>query len=108
MDEERLDLSALSPDPVKWESIIDTTMARVDESLRDDPLATIAAWGRPLLLAAAAARAIIIPVEIALELRESRIDSARRLAEESATWVAADRSPSGSEILRTIASGVAQ
>ena len=57
------------------------------------------------LLAAAAALAIIIPVEIALEIRESRTEGARRLAAESVYWVAAEKAPTGSEILRAMTSG---
>jgi hypothetical protein len=114
MDDRRLDLSALGPEPGEWERVLAATMARVDRALsesgelRDDPFDTIAGWSRPLLLAAAAALAIIIPVEIALEVRESNAAAARRLAQESASWVAAARSPTASEILRAIDSGVVQ
>ena len=86
------------------------TMARVDEhlsreELRDDALTTIAGWSRPLLLAAAAALLFLVPVEIALEKRETRVEAARRLAEVSVGWAVAERAPSGTEILRVIATG---
>ncbi len=111
MDDHKLDLSALNPVPSQWQSTLDATMARVDSALsetlasRSDPFATIAGWSRPLLLAAAAALAIIIPFEIALEMRESRTEAARRLAAESVYWVAAEKAPTGSEILRAMTSG---
>ena len=114
MDDNKLDLSSLSPSPGSWQSTLDATMSRVDAALResrefrDDPFVTIAAWSRPLLLAAAAALSIIIPVEIALEMRESRTEAARRLATESISWVVAERSPTGSEILRAMSSGAPQ
>ena len=114
MDENKLDLSSLGPSPAGWQSTLDATMSRVDAALResqelpDDPFVNIAAWSRPLLLAAAAALAIIVPVEIALELKESRTEVARRLAAESVSWVVAERSPTGGEILRAMSSGAPQ
>ena len=55
MDEERLDLSPLDPDPARWRAVMDGTRARVDavraERLRRGPRATIAGWRRPLLAA---------------------------------------------------------
>ncbi len=113
MDNERVDLSALEPEAARWESVMAATMGRVEgllarEAVRDDALITIAGWSRPLLLAAAAALLFLVPVEIALEKREARVEAARRLADASMSWAAADRAPSGNEILRTIATRIEQ
>jgi hypothetical protein len=58
-----------------------------------------------LLAAAAAVIAVLVPAEFLLEERELRAEAAHRLATVSITWVERDRSPSGAEILRTIAEG---
>ncbi len=111
MDDERLDLSALDPmhDPERWRSFAAATMSRVDGVLldrrarADDPLFLIAAWRKPLLAAAAILLAALIPAEVALEMRESRLEAAHRLAVVSVEWVESARTPSGAEILSTIA-----
>ena len=111
MDDEKLDLSALDPmrDPERWRSFGVETMSRVDAVLRDrraqadDPLLLIAAWRKPLLAAAAILLAALIPAEVALEMRESRLEAAHRLAVVSVEWVENARTPSGTEILSTIA-----
>ena len=110
MDHEKVDLSILDPerDAAKWQAVVTTTLRRVDEAVearsaaREDALATIASWRRPLLVAAAASIAILIPVELALEARESKLETARRMANASLAWVDEARSPTGAEILRAI------
>ena len=110
MEYERVDLSALDPerDPARWNALVDATLRRVDQvvearsAMSEDPFSTIAGWRRPLLIAAAASVAILIPIELALEARESRIEAARRMATASLAWVDEARSPTGAEILRAI------
>lgn len=109
MDNEKVDLSSLAPDPTRWQAVLQATMTRVertmDDKSREDALVAIAGWSRPLLFAAAAALAILIPIEFALERQEAKAAAARRLASVSVAWIATDRTPSGAEILRTIAEG---
>jgi hypothetical protein len=111
MNTDKIDLSPLDPDrdPERWQSIVTATMVRVDAALEsrgpssEDALMTIAGWSRQLLFAAAAGLAILIPVEIALELRESRAEAAQRLAAVSIAWAEGEATPRGSEILRALA-----
>lgn len=82
--DDRLDLSALAPDPERWPGVVAETLRRVDtiltEAVRaDDPLLVIAAWRRRLLFAAAASLAILVPVEIMLERKEARHAPVERL-----------------------------
>lgn len=109
MDERRLDLSALDPDrDGRWRAVFDTTLTRVDDVLlnrRRDPLALIAGWRRPLLAAAAAAVLVLVPVEVALERRETRRESVRGLVSVSTAWAQEGRAPSGAELLRAIRTG---
>jgi hypothetical protein len=107
-EHDRLDLSALDPmrDPEHWERVMAATLVRVDAVLAhraDGPLAAIAAWSRPLLLAAAAALALLVPVELALELRESRAEQVERLVSLSTAWDGAEEPPTGVEFLRALA-----
>jgi hypothetical protein len=111
MDDDRLNLSALDPgrDPARWRAVMDGAMARVDGVLlaraRPDPLALIAGWRRPLLAAAAAAVLLLVPVEVALELRESREEPVRGLVSVSTVWAQEGRAPTGEELLRAIHTG---
>jgi hypothetical protein len=82
--DDRLDLSALAPDPERWPEVVAETLRRVDATLTeavraDDPLLVIAAWHRRLLFAAAASLAILIPVEVMLERKEARQAPVERL-----------------------------
>ena len=116
MNMDKVDLSPLDPerDPAQWQRLVNSTMMSVDAALEaraassDDPLMTIAGWSRQVLLAAAASLAILVPVEIALEIRESRAEAAHRLAAVSAAWVEGQKNPTGSDILRAIAAGDSQ
>ena len=108
LDEPRLNLRALDPmeDPPHWHSVVASTMARVDAVLAartaaDDPLDLIARWRRPLLVAAAAAVALLIPAEIALERREARTERVERLVEISTGW-SSGKAPAVSDFLRAI------
>ena len=109
MEDERLDLSALDPssDP-GWDAIVAATVARAGDvaekhAQRDDPIRVIVGWRRELLIAAAAAIAILVPVELMLELREQRVARAHGLAIGSAHWAVAPTAPTGAEILRSMA-----
>ncbi|HWL38670.1 MAG TPA: hypothetical protein VNO75_00355 [Gemmatimonadaceae bacterium] len=110
IDNERLDLSALDParDPVRWQAMVDATRSRVDGVLaerakrEDDAFYLIASWRRSLIAAAAILLIALIPAEIALEIRESRIEAVHRLVVLSASSVHGSRAPTASEILRTI------
>lgn len=110
MDERRLNLSALDPgrDPGRWRAVFDGTMARVDEVLlhrREDALTLIAGWRRPLLAAAAAAVLLLVPVEIALERRESRAETVAGLVATSTAWADEGHAPTGAELLRAMKTG---
>jgi hypothetical protein len=75
MTEERIDFSALDPErnSGQWQSVVDAMLSRIDIAMDErgrasnDPLMTIAGWSREVLIAAAAALAILIPAELALD-----------------------------------------
>lgn len=106
-EDERLDLSALDPleDGQRWEAVVSETLRRVDEVLARrsrDPLQLIAAWRRPLLIAATAALGLLIPVEWALDAREERLERLERLVALSAGWDPDDPPPTGSDFLSAL------
>jgi hypothetical protein len=111
IDDEKLDLSALDParDPTRWQAVVDATLRRVDvvlahRSMREiDAFDLIASWRRSLVAAAAVVLAVLIPAEIALEIRESRAEAIHRLAVLSASSAQHHQAPTAAEILRTIA-----
>ena len=110
MDERRLNLSALDParDPARWRAVLDGTLSRVDDVLlhrRQDPLALIAGWRRPLLAMAAAAVLMLVPVEVLLERRETRVETVRGLVEVSTAWAREGRTPTGAELLQAMKTG---
>ncbi|HEX6910357.1 MAG TPA: hypothetical protein VF142_08175 [Longimicrobium sp.] len=112
MDDRRLDLSALDParDPAAWRAVLGATLARVDDVLlqrRADALTLIAGWRRPLLAAAAAAVLLLVPVEVALERRETRDETLRGLVAASTAWAQEGRAPTGAELLRAMDTGAA-
>ena len=112
MDERRLDLSALDParDPARWRAVVDATLTRVDDVLlhrRQDPLALIAGWRRPLLAAAAAALPVRVPVEVARARRETRVKTVRGLVAVSTAWAQEGVAPTGAELLRAMDTGAA-
>lgn len=112
MDERRLDLSALDParDPARWRAVFDATLSRVDDVLlhsRQDPLTLIAGWQRPLLALAAAAVLMLVPVEVALERRETRVETVRGLVAVSTEWAREGRAPTGAELMRAMDTGAA-
>ncbi len=74
---------------------------------RQDPLALIAGWRRPLLAAAAAALLVLVPLEVALELRETRAETVRGLVAASTAWAQEGRAPTGAELLRAMDTGAA-
>jgi hypothetical protein len=111
IDDEKLDLSALDPgrDSARWQTVVDETLRRVDAVLAKrsrrevDAFDLIASWRRSLVAAAAVVLAVLIPAEIALEIRESRAEAIHRLAVLSASSAHRQQSPAAVEILRTIA-----
>lgn len=112
MDERPLDLSALDParDAARWRAVFDATLTRVDGVLaqrRHDALTLIAGWRRPLLAAAAAAVLMLVPVEVALERRETRAEALRGLVAASEAWAQEGRAPTGAELLRAMDTGAA-
>lgn len=107
---DRLDLSALDPleDAPRWEGVMRETLRRVDEVLAHrsrGPLELIAAWRRPLLLAAAATLAVLIPVEWALDAREDQLRRVERLVALSAGWDPSEPPPTGSQFLSALGQG---
>lgn len=108
-EEDRVDLSALDPanDANRWQAILESTRLRAEVVVArraEDPLWTIAAWSRPILIAVAVALALLIPVELALEAREPRVEQVERLVDLS-TDLAAASAPSGADFLRALAAG---
>jgi len=113
METEKMDLSALDPmrEPERWQRVVEATLARAErvvDARRDsanDAFWLIANWRRRLIAAAAVVIAALIPAELALEVRESRLEAVHRLATVSVSWVERDVTPSGAEILRALAEG---
>src|SRR5687768_11858991 len=107
-----LDLSPLDPgrDPARWQRVVDATLLRVNAVLEareraQDPLTLIASWRRPVLVAAAVTLAIVIPVELVLEVREARAEQVEALVTLSTEVVRAETPPSGADFLRALAAG---
>jgi hypothetical protein len=105
-----LDLSPLDPlaDRARWQAVVASTMGRVDAALaerqrRHDPLTLIAAWRRPVLLAASVALALLVPLEFALERRETRIEQVAALVALSSALDRVERAPSSADFLRALA-----
>ena len=106
-EDEKLDLSPLDPlqDRDHWKRMVADTLLRVDDVLakrRPDALSAIAAWRRPLLVAAATVVALLVPVEIALEKREAHAERIERLITLSAEWTPGDNPPSGAAFVRAL------
>jgi hypothetical protein len=109
-EQDPIDLSPLDPmrDRARWDGVMAATLARVDAVLaererRHDPLTLIATWRRPVLLAASVALTVLIPVELLLELRETRMEQVERLVAISSSLDRADRQPSAADFLRALA-----
>ena len=104
-----IDLSPLAPGGARWDAIVAGTAAGVHAVLearagtKSDPIVLLASWRRRVLATAAAILAILIPVEFAMEARESRREPVHQLALRSAVWAASSEAPTGSEILRALA-----
>ena len=109
MKEDEFDAVDLSPlDPAGWQRVVDGTLARVDGALEArararDPLALIASWRRPVLVAAGVAVAVLVPVELVLEVREARAEQVEALVTLSAALIQAPTPPSGADFLRALA-----
>jgi len=106
-ENDRLDLSALDPmrDRERWERVVSATTVRAEMAVArrgEDALTTIASWTRPLLLAAAIALLVLVPIEVALEAREPRSEQVERLVTLSAGLHESDAPPSGAEFLRAL------
>lgn len=102
----RMDLSPLEPTAAHWRTVMEATMARVDGVLSrrpQDPLSLIAAWSRPLLAAAAVALLLLVPFEVALEMREAQAEQVQRLVSLSAEWDHGEPPPSAADFLRALA-----
>ena len=112
-DNDRLDLSPLDPaaDPARWRAVMDATLERVELVLRarrQDPLTLIASWSRPLLVSAAVAVAVLVPLQVALDAREVREEQVRRLVDLSVVVDHSGTPPSGADIRRALAEGARQ
>jgi hypothetical protein len=106
-DNEPLDLSPLDParEPDEWSATVRHTLERIEpilERREPDPLTLIATWSRPVLIAAAAAVAILVPVEVALEDREDRVEQVERLVSLSSSMQRPRPLPTGSDFLRAL------
>jgi hypothetical protein len=104
-----VDLSPLRPaDEARWQRVVSATLLRVDalleaRQLAQDPLTLIASWRRPVLVAAGIAVAILVPVELVLEVREARAEQVEALVTLSAELVRGETPPSGADFLRALA-----
>jgi hypothetical protein len=103
MNEEPVDLSALdaTADAARWEAFLVAAMMRADATLAarmQTPADLIASWSRPLLLAAAVVVALLVPLEILLEARETRTQQIERLVTLSVDWANGGAAPSGSQL----------
>ena len=106
-EHDRLDLSALDPmrDPDRWARIVAATTVRAEAAVArrgEDLFATIASWRRPLLLAAAVAVLVLVPIEVALEAREPRAEQVQRLVALSAGLHESDAPPPSTAFLRAL------
>lgn len=104
---DKVDLSVLSPtmEPEHWDRVMAATLIRVDAVLARRAevfLVTIAGWTRPLLIAAAALLMLLVPVEVALEKRESGVEQIERLVALSVEWDRGESPPSGAEFVRAL------
>lgn len=102
-----IDLTPLDParDPERWQAFVDETMRRVDGVLSTrtrDPLALIASWSRHLTVGAGVAVALLIPVELALELREPHAERVQMLVHWSTRTALGEEAPSGAELSRAL------
>lgn len=106
MTDDRVDLSALAPGE-DWELAVRRTLRRVEGVLQErqrgeDPLTLLARWRRPLLAAAAAIIAVLVPVEWALERREAGAERVADLVQLSGRAVRGAPSPTGAELLGAV------
>jgi hypothetical protein len=108
-EHERVDLSAIDParDPARWEGLVQTTLARVDTTLRrrmerDSALGVIEGWARPLLAAAAIGFLALAGAELLLEAAEDRRERIERLVTLSTGWSASERPPAGADFVRAL------
>ena len=110
MDEPRpVDLSPLDPchHPERWQRVVDATMQRVDRVLaarQRDPLTLIASWSRSLTVAAGLLLAVLVPVELALELREENAERVEILVRLSTEAALGEQAPTGEELSRLLGS----
>lgn len=106
-DDDRVDLSALKLTHSEFESFLDSTLARADDNLRmrrrqGDLALIVTGWRREILAAAAILIAILIPVEIALELREQPGQRIATLAQASADAARGLRQLSPTDLLKAV------
>jgi hypothetical protein len=102
-----LDLSELDPtlDPGHWKAVVETTLSRVETVLArrpTDPITLIASWHRPLILAASIVIALLIPVEMMLEHRETGVEQVRMLVRLSTQTALGESRPTGAELSRVL------
>ena len=109
-EQEPVDLSPLAAaaDPARWQRVVDATLSRVDAVLEareraQDPLTLIASWRRPVLIAAGVALAVLVPVELLLEVREARAEQVEALVTLSSGLTRSEAPPSGADFLRALA-----
>lgn len=102
-----VDLSALDPmrEPERWQAVVDGTLRRVDAVMmarQRDPLGLIASWSRSLTVAAGLMVAALIPVELALELREANAEQVASLVRLSTETALGEGPPTGEELSRAL------
>jgi hypothetical protein len=107
-DDEPVDLSVLDIDDVHWKRMLSDTRQRVDVVLdeRTNPLVTVASWRRPLLVAAAGLVALLVPVELMLEVREADAARVDALVQLSTRALRADQQPTASELVHLTRNGL--
>lgn len=102
-DARPVDLKALEPEG--WEVVVEATLRRTDDLLaarRRDPLTLIASWSRGVTISAVVAVAILIPVEVALEVRENESERVQTLVRMSAQTALGAEAPTGEDLSRAL------
>lgn len=102
-EDERIDLRAL--EPVDWPGTVQGTLRRLERVLATrerDPLTLIASWSRSLTIGAIMVVAVLIPVEVALEVREAETERIQTLVRFSTRTALGEEPPTGEELLRAL------
>lgn len=110
MNEERpVDLSVLDPmtDRGRWHAYVNATMLRVDNAIASRPqdtLTMIANWSGFLTRACLVVLALLLPIEVLLERRETGAEQIQQLVQFSMQSTVGKELPTGADLSRTLGS----